>query len=291
MYKHGIGKKRGPARLRKAITYGTLMIGVSAVPYSHAHALDDSALPSGGQVTNGSASFDYSAPNELHINQSSDRVTINWNSFNIGKNALTQFHQSGANAIAVNKVTGSFEPTQILGTLKANGQIVILDQNGVIFGDGSRVDVGGIIASTGTIDDTAFMTGAGVLEITDINNGGTIVNDGHITVAEAGLAAFVAPSVINNGVIEAKLGTITLASGTAATIDLYGDGLVEVAANAPLQEALIDNTGSMIAEGGTVKMTAAAAQGVVNNVINTSGIINVASAAGFFPTDRSTSSP
>ncbi len=254
------------------------MIGVSAVPYSHAHALDDSALPSGGQVTNGSASFDYSAPNELHINQSSDRVTINWNSFNIGKNALTQFHQSGANAIAVNKVTGSFEPTQILGTLKANGQIVILDQNGVIFGDGSRVDVGGIIASTGTIDDTAFMTGAGVLEITDINNGGTIVNDGHITVAEAGLAAFVAPSVINNGVIEAKLGTITLASGTAATIDLYGDGLVEVAANAPLQEALIDNTGSMIAEGGTVKMTAAAAQGVVNNVINTSGIINVASA-------------
>ena len=242
-----------------------------------AYALDANALPDGGVVVGGSASFDYSTPNELHVQQNTDKAVINWNSFNIGQNATTEFHQNNSNSIAVNRVTGAgLDPTQIMGTLKANGRIVVLDRNGVIFGKDSQVNVGGIIASTGNIDDNAFMN-SGKINITGADTGGSIVNNGTITVREAGLAAFVSPNVKNNGVINAKLGKVTLAAGDEATVDLYGDGLVELAAGKKLTNALIENTGTINAEGGTVTLTASGAKDIVNTVINTSGLINVSS--------------
>ncbi len=242
-----------------------------------AHALDANALPEGGVVVGGSANFDYSKPNELHVQQNTDKAVINWNSFNIGEQATTQFHQNSSNAIAVNRVVGKgIDPTQIMGTLKANGKIVVLDRNGVIFGQNSRVDVGGIVASTGNIDDRAFMD-SGQLKITGADTGGAIVNHGTISVRDAGLAAFVSPTVKNHGVINAKLGKVTLAAGDEATVDLYGDGLVELAAGKNLTDALVENTGAINAEGGIVTLTASGAKDIVNTVINTSGIINVAS--------------
>ncbi len=242
-----------------------------------AHALEANALPEGGVVVGGSANFDYSKPNELHVQQNTDKAVINWNSFNIGEQATTQFHQNSSNAIAVNRVVGKgIDPTQIMGTLKANGKIVVLDRNGVIFGQNSRVDVGGIVASTGNIDDRAFMD-SGQLKITGADTGGAIVNHGTISVRDAGLAAFVSPTVKNHGVINAKLGKVTLAAGDEATVDLYGDGLVELAAGKNLTDALVENTGAINAEGGIVTLTASGAKDIVNTVINTSGIINVAS--------------
>ena len=90
---------------------------------------------------------------------------------------------------------------------------------------------------------------------------GSVINNGTINVADAGLAAFVAPSVENNGVINAKLGKVALASGgTSATVDLYGDDLVEIALDQQTTKALIKNTGTINAEGGTVLMTASAAR-------------------------------
>lgn len=266
-----------PTLVLKKLLFGLLCLS-TALNGTPAYALDPNALPNGGVVVNGSAQFDYTIPNELHIQQSTDKAVINWNSFNIGENATTQFHQNSSNSIAVNRVIGAgLDPTQIMGTLKANGRIIVLDRNGVIFGQNSQVNVGGIIASTGNIDDTAFMNN-GQLAITGADTGGQIVNNGSITAAQAGLVAFVGPTVKNNGVINAKLGQVTLASGNAATVDLYGDGLVELAVDQPIQNALIENTGSIFAEGGIVRMTAAAAKDIVNTVINTSGIVDVSSA-------------
>src|SRR5690606_3303722 len=104
---------------------------------------------------------------------------------------------------------------------------------------------------------------------------GEIVNNGSITVAEGGLAAFVAPSVRNNGVINAKAGTVALASGDQATIDLYGDGLVEIAVEGELENAIIENTGVIQASGGTVALTVAAAKEAVDSVINMDGVVDV----------------
>lgn len=256
----------------------TLAMSASLLPYTRAFALDDNALPSGGTVTGGSATLDYSNPGHLDVHQGTDRAIIDWNSFNIGKNATTQFYQPSSSSMVVNKVTGSQDPTKILGTLKANGTVIVLDKNGVIFGKNSVIDVGGIVASTGSINENGFMNGDAQLQITGVNTGGKIINKGTVTVSDAGLAAFVAPTVINDGVIQAKMGRVALASGTAATIDLYGDGLVEVAADASLQDALISNNGIIRVSGGYVLLTAPAANAIVNSAINNDGVIDVSSA-------------
>jgi len=263
--------------LSRTLALGALVCGGSVLPVSPAHAAPDStALPSGGQVVGGSADLDYSAPGELHIHQSTTRTVINWESFDIGRDALTQFHQTGRDAVAVNRVMGGAAPTQILGALKANGNVMVLDRNGVFFGPDSRIDVGGIVASSGDIDPAAFMAG-GTIGITDIAPDSAVINHGQITVAEAGLAAFVAPTVANHGLISAKLGRVQMAAGTRATLDLYGDGLVEVAVDDPQMAQNLTNTGAIHAEGGSVQITAAAARDVVDSVINMEGVINASS--------------
>jgi filamentous hemagglutinin family protein len=253
-------------------------VGAMVLASSSAWAVDDLVTPQGENVVGGSAAFDRPAEGLLNINQGTDRVVINWDSFNIGKKAATQFHQPGSNALAVNRVTGKGEnPTQILGSLKANGRVMVLDRNGVIFGADSRVDVGGIVASTGDVDTASVMNGDKVLQIKNVADG-TIVNEGQVNVSEAGLAAFVAPTIRNSGVINAKLGKVALAAGrTNATVDLYGDGLVEFALDGEKTRAIVDNSGVINAESGTVALTASAAKEVVDDAINMSGIIKVSS--------------
>jgi trimeric autotransporter adhesin len=271
-------KTKHGTSIRKLWMTSLMSVGWTALMCGHAMAVDDNALPSGGNVVGGNASFDYSTPNQLHVHQSSDRAVINWDSFNIGANALTQFHQNSSSSLVVNRVTGDGQdPTQILGSLRANGRVMVLDRNGVFFGANSTIDVGSIIASTGEVDTAAVMNGDTALQISNVDTGGAIINNGSITVAEAGLAAFVSPTIVNNGVITAKMGRVQLASGTAATLDLYGDGLVELAVDTPLENALIENTGAIHAEGGAVHITAAAAKDMVDTVINTSGVIDVSS--------------
>ena len=154
---------------------------------------------------------------------------------------------------------------------------MVIDTNGIFFGEGSQVNVGGIIASTSDISNAAIMSGDDHFEFSNFGEG-TITLDGTINVAEAGLAAFVSPTVINNGVINAKLGTVAFAAGETVTLDLYGDGLVEIAVEGELADALLETNGEINAEGGTVQMTAVAAKDAVDNIINVDGVVTVASA-------------
>jgi filamentous hemagglutinin family protein len=252
---------------------GTVLSPVSAF------ALDDGALPTGENVVGGSATFDRSVPNLLNINQGTDRLVVNWASFNIGKSATTEFFQPNAGSLAVNRVVGgNSDPTQILGTLKANGRVMVLDPNGVLFGAGSVIDVGSIVASTGSVDTDAVMSGGAKIVLSNLG-AGSVVNEGLVKVADGGLAAFVAPTVRNSGIISAKLGKVVLAAGTeSATVDLYGDGLVELAVSGAGAKVLADNAGTIDAEGGTVLMTASAAKDVVDTVVNMSGVVNASSA-------------
>ena len=250
--------------------------GLTAIA-TPAHAMNDTTTPTGEQVVGGSASFDRPSDGVLNINQNTDRVVINWDQFNIGSKAITEFFQPGSHSLAVNRVTGAGQdPTKILGTLKANGQIMVLDRNGVLFGKNSIVDVGGIIASTGDISNADAMDGDGKFNFTNFGRGKIVLN-GSVTIADAGVAAFVSPFVSNNGVINAKLGKVAFAAGQKVTLDLYGDDLIEIAVNDKLGDALLKNAGKINAEGGEVIMTAQAAKSAVDNVINMSGVINVSS--------------
>lgn len=170
------------------------------------------------------------------------------------------------------------DPTRILGRLNSNGEVMVLDRNGVFFGKNSFVDVAGIITSTGDISDADLMDGNGTFEFTNFGDGKIELN-GTINVAEAGLSAFVSPTITNNGLINAKMGRVAMAAGDTVTLDLYGDSLVEIAIDNKLEDALIEQAGTINAQGGQVIITAQAAKEAVDNIINMSGVINASSAS------------
>jgi len=234
------------------------------------------ANPEGGIVVAGQAAISSSGPN-LDVFQASDRAVIDWRSFNIAVHEQTRFYQPSSSSIALNRVN-DVNPSFIDGRLSGNGRVVIVNGSGIVFGAGARVDVNGLVATTADIETGSFMAGGGAF-----NRPGRadarIVNDGAITVAEGGLAALLAPNVENRGVIAARLGRVHLASGDTATVDFYGDGLMEVAVSRQDAARLVRNTGTLSASGGKVALTAAAGRDIVNSLIDVRGRVEANSVA------------
>ena len=264
--------------------FALLMAAVSAAIIAVGPAL---AGPQGGKVISGDVGMKES-PQRLDITQNSEKAIIDWLSFSIDADELVRFWQPSSSSMALNRVRGGAY-SAILGQLIANGRIFLINPNGILFGKNARIDVGGLVATTIDISDEDFLEGR--LGFNQSSNpGGTVVNRGQITAAESGLVALVAPGVENSGIIQARLGRVALASGNSFTLDLHGDNLIQFAVDDSVAEtlfapdgtklnALVGNSGSIVAEGGTVILTAAsAARDVVDNVINVDGIVEARSA-------------
>jgi filamentous hemagglutinin family protein len=248
-------------QLSAAILTAIFFAGITA---ESAHA-----NPADGVVAAGSATISESGK-KLDVHQASDRAVIDWRSFNIDVDEHTQFHQPSSSAVAVNRVN-STDPSQVMGRLSANGNVVLINPNGVFFGRDSRVDVNGLIATTADIENNQVMQG-GKLHFTKPGNPtATITNQGTITAKQAGLVGLVAPNVENDGVIAARLGKVQLASGDQMTVDLYGDGLMELAVSDTVEAQLVKNTGTISAEGGTIALTAAAGRQIVDSLVQIEG--------------------
>lgn len=245
------------------------------------------ANPQGGTVARGSVKILQESPAKLTVIQSTDKAVVNWQSFSIGAGEHTRFQQPSSSSIILNRVVGG-DPSSILGQLTANGRVVLVNPNGIFFGKDAKIDVAALIASTHDIKNDDFM--AGRLKFTLPGKpGARIVNQGIITVEDGGLAALVAPSVANSGVIAARLGKVVLASGNTATIDLYGDNLILFDAGSAITEhvhdatgtplsSLIDQSGRIEADGGWVLLTAAVSKGIVDKAVNMTGIIQARTA-------------
>jgi filamentous hemagglutinin family protein len=240
-------------------------------------ALGAYANPLSPTVVGGSATVTQSG-NTLTVNQTSQRAAIDWQSFNIGAGETTRFIQPSSSAVALNRVWGPGAST-IAGNLLANGHLIVVNPSGIVFTPTSFVNVAGLVATTSNITNTNFMAGNVIFDQPG-NPLASVVNEGSITVADGGLAAFVAPGVRNAGTIEARLGKVSLASGSKFTVDLYGDGLVNLAVDAATANELgkVEHTGRIAADGGTILMTVAAAKGVVDGLINVSGVVQARSA-------------
>lgn len=241
------------------------------------------ANPDGGQVVGGAATISQ-APGTTTIDQSSNKAVIDWKSFSIAKGELTKFNQPGADAIALNRVRGG-QRSDIFGRLEANGQVWLVNPNGVLIGPDARINVGGFLATTADILNTDFMAGRYDFSIPSPNPDAAIVNQGTISVKESGLAALVAPHVRNEGVIEGNLAQVVVAGAPTFAVDFYGDGLIrfeatsQVVSAADPSQPLVENTGVIRAPGGHVLLTASAAEGVVDQVIDTTGVIEARSFA------------
>ena len=275
----GVARRRRPALLvGTALQAGTLLL--LATPGWAQPA--PSARPTGGVLTAGSATISNGA-SATTITQSSQRAAINWQSFNVGSAQTVDFVQPSSSASALNRVI-SPNPSQIAGHIDANGQIILINQSGVIFDQGAQVNTAGLIVSAAGMNNVNFMAGKLVFDQAAHPNA-AVVNQGSLTVRQAGLAALVAPQVANSGVITAKLGHVVLAGAKTATLDMYGDGLVSLdVTNAVTQvpkgpggapvTALVTNTGVVRADGGTVQLTARAADGLVQDLVQAGGKIS-----------------
>ncbi len=238
------------------------------------------AAPSGGTVVAGNASIVQATPDTLNIVQGSNKAIINWQSFSIGAGETVNFQQPSSKSVTLNRVTGN-DPSAIYGSLNANGTVMLVNPNGVVFGPSSRVDVGGLVASTANISDADFMAGNYRFAEASANKNARIVNQGDISIRDAGLAALVAPGVENSGVIKARLGKVALAGAETFTLDFQGDGLLSFDASSVVSQApqgaegkaLVINSGSISADGGSIELSARAVKGVIDNVINTNGVV------------------
>jgi filamentous hemagglutinin family protein len=225
------------------------------------------ANPLSAAVTTGSASI-ASSSNKTQIDQKSEDVVINWSSFNIGASQTTRFVQPNAQAIAVNRIGGN-SASQILGTLDANGRIVLINGNGMLFGKGSQVNVGSLVATSTGGSDSDVVSG----KFTQAGNrNAAVINQGNIRTSQGSLVALVAPSVTNAGTVNAKFGTVAVGAANKFTVDFSGDGLVSFAAQGDVNSrATATNTGSLV--GANVSLTAHAAEGVATGVVTMSGIV------------------
>ncbi|HZV85051.1 MAG TPA: filamentous hemagglutinin N-terminal domain-containing protein, partial [Brevundimonas sp.] len=263
-----IAGDRTPAARRASLSASTCLAGVAAwVAVSLGSAVQAQTLPTGGSVTAGGANI-VSGPGAMTINQSSQNVAINWNSFSIGQGGTVVFVQPNSTSVALNRVLGP-DASAIFGSLTSNGQVFLINPNGVLFGQGSQVNVGGLVASTLGMSDADFM--AGDYRFSGAG-GGSVLNQGAI-IANGGYVALLGGRVSNEGLIQANLGAVVLAAGEAMTLDVAGDGLLSVVIDKGAANALVQNGGMLQADGGRVIMTAQGAGDLLRTAVNNTGVV------------------
>src|SRR5437879_1078543 len=241
------------------------------------------ALPQAGTVAAGSATISTPTSTSLRIDQTTTSLIIDWTRFSIAANEAVRFQQPSAASIALNRVTGQ-EPTAIYGSLSANGQIFLVNPSGILFGSSARLDVGSLTASTMNITNQDFLAGRYRFAQDSTRPNAAVVNQGVITAGPGGYVALLGAAVRNEGVIQAELGTVALGAGQAATLDMRGDGLIGFvvtdaisgSVTGPRGESLaayVSNSGTIRADGGTVRLTARAASDLVRYTLNQEGVI------------------
>ncbi|HYW55470.1 MAG TPA: filamentous hemagglutinin N-terminal domain-containing protein, partial [Polaromonas sp.] len=233
------------------------------------------ALPADGTVVGGQATITTPTANSMVVNQVSDKAILNWQSFNIGAGQSMQFVQPSAAAVALNRVIGN-DASKIYGSLRANGQVFLINPSGVMFAPGAQVNVGGLVASTLAIGNEDFM--AGRYTFSSSGGSGSVANHGNITVARGGYVLLAAPSVSNTGSITTDAGATGLVAGSRVTLDTSGAGLVRFSVDAAAVDAVAANSGVITAQGGQVAVLASALGDAMATVVNQSGVIRATSA-------------
>ncbi len=221
-------------------------------------------LPTGGQIVAGSGAVATSG-NTMTVTQNTDKMAANWQSFSIGPGHAVNFVQPSAASIALNRVLGS-DVSVIQGALNANGQVFLINPNGVLFSPTAQVNVGSIVTSTLDLTNEAFL--AGRYRFTG-ESAAAIRNEGNFNVRTGGTAAFIAARIENTGSIEAPKGNVLMGAGQAVTLDLGGPAKIQVEKGA--LQAQIAQGGAIHADGGRVYLTAQAAGDLASAAINHTG--------------------
>ncbi|MFB5188066.1 filamentous hemagglutinin N-terminal domain-containing protein [Yersinia intermedia] len=243
------------------LALGTLPLLVFAHP----------SLPVNGNIVIGQGRLDVHNTS-LTVTQQSDKLAINWGSFDIAQGNSVIYNQPGQQSIALNRVLGR-DASQIYGNLKANGQVFLLNPNGILFGRGAQVDVGGLVASTKAMSNNDFISGTYTL--TSRRHEGKLVNQANLHTTKGGYIALIGQQVDNqsSGVINAPQGKVAFASGSRVTLHLDHGSLLGVQVQGEQVSTLLQNGGLIQADGGVIQLTARGKEMLMDTVIDNTGIL------------------
>jgi len=209
-------------------------------------------------------------------------MAINWQTYNVNQNERVQYIQPNTSSISLNRILSNNGST-IAGRIDANGQVILVNPNGIFFTSTAVVNVGGIIASGLDITPDDFMNGNYIFNEV-MGKDGKVVNTGTINAALGGNVALLGKQVENDGLITANLGTVSLAAGKQAVLTFDNDGVLGVRiSKAILQDELgvdpaVLNKGDIQAAGGRVLMSASTSQDVFSQAVNTGDIRQISGA-------------
>jgi filamentous hemagglutinin family protein len=234
------------------------------------------AGPSGGVVVEGQGSISTPTTNSTVIDQSSQNLQLNWGSFDVGASESVRFNQPSSKSVALNRILDQ-NPSQIFGRIDANGQVVLVNPNGLLIGRTAQLNTGSLVVSS--LDAVGFDAASGRYSFSATRNDvGAVINEGTLTAGPGGSVTLLGGRVSNSGSIVADFGTVNLASGRAATLDLAGDGLLrlevgsELISNSDGSASALENSGSVQANGGRVLLTAAARSGSLGRKVSSSRV-------------------
>ncbi|MDI1299001.1 filamentous haemagglutinin family protein [Methylotenera sp.] len=256
------GQKSSGKRIRSRHALAAALVSIAySVDAVSADPLPSNALPTAGVITSGVGAIN-SHDAAMTINQSTKNMVINWGAFNIGSAASVNFDQTlGATSAVLNRVNAAGVLSQIYGKLTANGQVYLINPNGILFGKGATVNVNSLIASTLDISDDLFNKGfLSLINGSAAFNGTTgyvqVDAGATLTAASGGKIMLFAPNIENNGIINTPDGQTLLAAGQKVYLAASDDPnlrglLVEVDNGGTTTNT---NLGSIIAERGNITL-------------------------------------
>jgi len=218
-----------------------------------------SANPHGGVVRGGIASITGQGTSRVDVTQRSQGAVLSWEHFDIAPGEVTNFHQPNANATAINRILQQ-DPSKILGSLNANGNVYLINPNGFLFGATAKIDTHSFAAMTSIDAEDLKKLSGGFDASAQSAPGAKIENHGAISAGDGGFVYLIAPRVENgkDAVITTPQGEVLLAAGATVTLtdDPTGIGLGVryTAPGEPGGEAV--NLGKLVANGGFARMRA-----------------------------------
>jgi filamentous hemagglutinin family protein len=245
----------------KSATKRKLSIAVLALVPTLALAGLDGGVIVGGQGT---------IVNSNLVQQDSSRLAINAQGFDVGAGEAFTLKQNFTTDMALIRVLGQ-NPSDILGSINAKGQLFISNPNGILFGRDSQINVGGLVGSSLDISRDDFMSGN--YTFSNTGTAGSVVNQGTLTATDGGYIALLAPQVRNEGVIRTTMGTSLIGAGDEITLNISNNSLLSYTIDKGAVNALAENRQLIHADGGQVFMGAKAADALSTAVVNNTGII------------------
>ena len=212
------------------------------------------ANPTGGTVTQGSASFS-SAGSTFTVKQTSGRALVNWSSFNIGAGETTTFVQPSSSSVIWNRINDA-NPSQILGNLNANGYVVLQNSSGFVVGGDAAITAHGLVMTTASAPNLNLSSG-GSWEFAAPPPTAQIINYGRINITGGGSAYLIASDIQNAndgthaGTISAPGGSIGLYAGQKVLVSMSPDGR-GLSAQVTLPQGSVDNQGRLVADAGSI---------------------------------------